>query len=131
MYIATTEGSDIGVLALLHSTFNVLTWNCCSSRRAIISSTNHTPLFCSCELQKSAHLMNSGFYRLVKINSVIPKGTALISSKSCFDWCWHYWDIYEPKMKTDRQTDKQTDRRLISFINNNARNIWQWSHYSL
>ena len=30
-------------------------------------------------------LMNGGFCRLVKINSVIPKATALSASKSCFD----------------------------------------------
>ena len=52
--------------------------------------------------------MNSGYYRLVKINFVILKDAAFILSKSRFNPYWHCWVISVPK-RADRQTHGQTD----------------------
>ena len=52
--------------------------------------------------------MNTGMFRLIKIYSEVPEDSALISSKSRFDRCWHCWD--------SGVTVRQTDRWLFSFI---------------
>ena len=52
--------------------------------------------------------MNTGMFRLSNIYLEVPKDSAFISNKSCFDRCWHGWDT--------GVTVRQTDRWLFSFI---------------
>ena len=57
-------------------------------------------------------LMNSGLCRLVKINFVFLKDTAVISNKSRFNQCTDCWIVSVPKMQMDRQKDRQTAFQL-------------------
>ena len=57
-------------------------------------------------------LMNSGIYRLVKINSVILKDTAFISSKSQFNRCRHCLVIITSKIQIEGWTDRLIDGQM-------------------
>ena len=57
--------------------------------------------------------MISGFCRLVKINSMILKDIAFISSKCCSDSCKHYGVISMAKIQTDGQTARHVAFNFI------------------
>ena len=73
-------------------------------------------------------LMNGGFCKLVKINLVLFKDTAFISSKCHFDRCKHCWVISVPKMQSDRQTDRQTDSFSALYSRYPSASLWILNH---
>ena len=84
--------------------WKVLNWN----KKCVEWDSNHRVMAAWILVFYTLLSMNNGsrnLVKFVKISFVILKGTDLILNKSCFDRCWHDWDICVPKIKTGRWAD--------------------------